>query len=389
MKRKLTPAFVAKPPLPEPDRDRITYWEGSFGLMVTAKGHKSFVVQYRVGRKSKRMALKSGLTLMEARRQAKAVFGEIARGGDPLADKQKAAAASTTTLKAVADDYLRREAVKLRTSGERTRILEGLIYPKLGSRQIDSIKRSEIVSLLDDVEEENGPHRAQAVLAILSKIFNWHASREDDFLSPIRRGMARIKPQEHTRDRVLSDDELRAVWRAAEAFPAPYGALVRFLLLTATRRGEAADMTRSELSGADWVIPAARMKAKHEHVVPLSKAAKAIIDDIPKLGAYIFTLNGRGPTNNFAKLKVALDEACGVTGWRVHDLRRTARSLMSRAGVAPDIAERCLAHTIGGIRGTYDRHAYHDEKARAFDVLAALVDRIVAPPVDNVVQLRG
>src|SRR5258708_39474070 len=103
MKRKLTPAFVAKPPLPELDRDRITYWEGSFGLMVTAKGHKSFVVQYRVGRKSKRMALKSGLTLMEARRQAKAVLGEVARGGDPLADKQKAAAASTTTLKAVAD----------------------------------------------------------------------------------------------------------------------------------------------------------------------------------------------------------------------------------------------------------------------------------------------
>jgi integrase len=388
MKHKLTPAFIAKAPLPEPGRDRVTYWEGSFGLMVTAAGHKSFVVQYRAGKQSRRMSLKAGLSLTEARKEAKAIFGVVARGGDPLADKRKAATASTTTLKSVADDYLKREAVKLRTRGERKRVLEALVYPELGNRQIDSIKRSEIVRLLDDIEAENGPHRAQAVLAILSKLFNWHASRNDDFLSPIRRGMARIKPQEHARDRVLSDTELRAVWRASEAFPEPYGSLVRFLLLTATRRGEAADMTRGELSGADWIIPAARMKAKQEHVIPLSKAAKAIIDDAPMLGPCIFTLNGRAPTNNFAKLKTAFDKACGVTGWRIHDLRRTARSLMSRAGVAPDIAERCLAHTIGGVRGTYDRHTYHDEKARAFEALASMVGRIVNPPTANVALLR-
>jgi integrase len=99
-------------------------------------------------------------------------------------------------------------------------------------------------------------------------------------------------------------------------------------------------------------MTAERMKAKLEHVVPLSPAARAIIDDIPELGPYVFTLNGRGPFNNFRNDKERLDGASGVTGWRLHDLRRTARSLMSGAGVAPDIAERCLAHTIGSVRGS-------------------------------------
>src|SRR5262249_15980915 len=142
----------------------------------------------------------------------------------------------------------------------------------------------------------------------------------------------------------------------------------RFLLLTATRRAEAARMTRDEFgNGKDWIVPAARMKGKQEHVIPLSKAAKAIIDDMPVLGAFIFTLDGRRATRNFAVYKKALDKASGVTGWRLHDLRRAARSLMSRAGVAPDIAERCLAHKIGGVRGIYDRYAYYEEKARAFE----------------------
>jgi integrase len=125
------------------------------------------------------------------------------------------------------------------------------------------------------------------------------------------------------------------------------------------------------------------MKAKQEHVIPLSKAAKAIIDDMPVLGPYIFTLDGRRPTKNFDAYKSRLTEASGVAGWRLHDARRTARSLMSRAGVAPDIAERCLAHTIGGVRRIYDRYAYHAEKKQAFEALAALVEYI-ANPMDNV-----
>jgi integrase len=233
---------------------------------------------------------------------------------------------------------------------------------------------------------------AQATLAVLSRVFTWHASRDDDFLTPIRRGMRRTRMSEYARERMLSDDELRAVWRAAEATEGFYGYLVRFILLTATRRNEAAGMVRAELSGDDWIIPGARMKGGKEHVVPLSRAAKAIIDEMPNIGSYLFSADGRRHVRNLDPYKARLDKASGVTGWRLHDLRRTSRSLMSRATVPatarslmgggkvpPDIAERCLAHKIGGVRGVYDRFAYRDEKADAFDALAALVDRIVNP----------
>ncbi len=382
MRQKLTPGFVLNPPPPPEGRDRITYWEGNFGLMVTARGHKSFVVQYRAGRQSRRMSLKAGLNLRDARKEATAILGAVAKGGDPLADKRKVAAASSNTLKAISEEYFRREGDKLRTGKARKHALERLVHPKFGSRAIDTIKRSEIVRLLDDIEEEHGAHMAQAVLAFMSRLFNWHATRDDDFLSPIKRGMSRTKLRETARDRTLSDEELRAVWKAAEA-QGGFGRLVQLILLTATRRSEAVLMRRVELSGADWIIPSARMKGKLEHVIPLSPTAKAILDRIPNVGAYVFSLDGRKPNGFITTSKNALDKASGVVGWRLHDLRRTARSLMSRAGVAPDTAERCLAHVIGGVRGIYDRHAYYDEKKQAFEALAGLVDRIVNP-ADNV-----
>jgi integrase len=105
--------------------------------------------------------------------------------------------------------------------------------------------------------------------------------------------------------------------------------------------------------------------------------------------AILFTTDGERPFSGYSKAKAKFDADCGVTGWTLHDLRRTARSLMSRASVSADVAERCLGHVISGVRGTYDRHAYFDEKKRAFEALAALIDRIVNPPADNVVSLEG
>jgi integrase len=242
---------------------------------------------------------------------------------------------------------------------------------------------------------------AHSTLAFLSKLFNWHASRNDDFLTPIRRGMGRIKTKERARDRVLSDDELRVIWRAAEATEGPFGYFIRFTLLTATRRSEAADMVREELSSdGNWIIPAARMKAKQEHVLPLSPAARAILDDMPNIGRYVFTTNGRGPITGFTAFRATLNaavlaelrkqdpEAEPLPNWTIHDLRRTARSLLSRAGINADIAERCLAHTMSGVRGIYDRHAYHAEKEHAFEALAAMVERIVNP-LANVASLEA
>src|SRR5258708_23334349 len=172
------------------------------------------------------------------------------------------------------------------------------------------MRRSESGRFREKIEDERGPQMAQAALAFLSKLFNWHASRDDDFLTPIRRGMGRVKMRETAGDRVLSDNELRLIWHAAEATEGPFGCFIRFTLLTATRSNEAAEMVRDEVApDGDWIIPAARMKEKQEHVVRLSSAAKAIIDGMPKLGRYVFTTNGRGPIKGFGTFKVTFDAA--------------------------------------------------------------------------------
>jgi integrase len=144
-------------------------------------------------------------------------------------------------------------------------------------------------------------------------------------------------------------------------------------------------MRRGEVSGADWIIPGARYKTKLDHVIPLPATAKALL---PPDGDWVFTTTGTCPIGGFNNFKIDFDMACGVTGWTIHDLRRTSRSLMSRAGIPADIAERCLGHVMGGVRGTYDRYEYRDEKLQAFETLAALIERIVHPQ-DNIVPLRA
>jgi integrase len=263
-----------------------------------------------------------------------------------------------------------------------------LVYDRLGRVPIASILRSDVVRLLDHIEDERGPVMADRTLAIIRKIMNWHASRSDDFRSPLVRGMARSK--NGSRKRILEDDELRALWRAAEASTSPFDALVKFLLLTGARRTEASAMRWSEVSGADWALPAARNKTKVDLIRPLSPAALAVIEKLPRIGkaGFVFTTDGRHPVGGFAYGKRILDKASGVTGWRLHDLRRTARSLMSRAGVDKDHGERCLGHVIGGVRGVYDRHEFHEEKRRAYEALAGLIERILNPQ-DNVRPLRA
>jgi integrase len=265
---------------------------------------------------------------------------------------------------------------------------ERLILPKLGNRPIADIKRSDIVRLLDEIEDECGTGTAQNVLAFLSRVLIWHASRDDDFHSPIVRGMTRLRASESARNRTPSDDALRAIWKAAEADMGVPGQFVRFLLLTAVRRTEAAGTRWDELDGGTWVVPASRMKAKLEHVVPLSPAARAVLESIPRIGPYVFTTDGRTAVSGFTWLKAKIDDAFGVTDWRLYDLRRTARSLLSRAGISADAAERCLAHKIAGVRGVYDRYAYHAEKKHAFEALAAQIERIVHPSPDVVVPMR-
>ena len=364
-------------------------------VVVAPSGRKGFCVRYRFGGRTRRLVLQNGVTLAQARQLAADAMFAVAQGRDPAVAKQqakdKAATAAADTLRAIGDEYLKREGHKLRTLSQRENILRRLVYPKLGDRHVASIRRSEINRLLDVIEDDNGPVMADHTLAVLRRIFGWHAARSDDFNSPVVRGMARTKPSERERSRTLTDDELRRVWATATAMPGPFGPYVKFLLLTAARRSEASGLRWSEISDDGWLLPAARNKTKVDLLRPLSSAARRLLADLPRFEGcdFVFTWDGRRPITGFSRPKRELDAACGVAGWIIHDLRRTSRSLLSRAGVPVDIAERCLGHVIAGVRGTYDRHQYQAEMLRAYEALAALIERIVGGEQANVVALRG
>jgi integrase len=149
-------------------------------------------------------------------------------------------------------------------------------------------------------------------------------------------------------------------------------------------------MQHKELADGVWNLPASRNKVKADLTRPLSRAAQAILDERPRFDGcpFIFTNDGKRKLWGFSYLKKQFDKACKVSGWQLHDLRRTARSLMSKAGVAADHAERCLGHAIGGVRGTYDRHDYRPEMQHAYEALAAQIECIINPPPPNVRQLR-
>jgi integrase len=384
-------------------------------IVVHPSGTKSYAVRYRYGGKPRKLTLK-GITLKAARKEAADALYEVEKGRDPSAAKrQKKEAqqlAAENTFKAVAEEYLKREggmkrddegrpkfaAGKLRTANQQCATLERLVYKTLGDRPIAEIKRSEIIRLLDKIDAgelvdddnpiEGGPVMADRTLAVIRRILNWHAVRDENYRSPIVRGMARVKPKERARTRTLTDDELRAIWKAASEGEGSFLALIKFLLLTAARRNEAAGMKREEVNGTDWTLPASRNKTKLDLVRPLSEKAQAVLETQPEIDGcpYVFTTGSRA-LSGFSKFKADFDEACGATGWMLHDLRRTARSLMSRAGVNADHAERCLGHVIGGVRGTSDRHEYHAEKKQAFDALAVQIERIINPPKGNVTAL--
>jgi integrase len=305
-------------------------------------------------------------------------------------DRRTQEGASDNTLKVIGEEYIKRDCKSLRSVGWREQVLKRLVYPELGAKQIGDIKRSDIVRLLDKIEDENGATMADRTLAVVRMVMNWHASRSDDFRSPIVRGMGRVNPKERARTRILTDDELRAVWRAAEASTGPFGRLVRFILLTAARRREAAAMTWGELNG-EWTLPASRNTTKVDLVRPVSAEARAVLPAKVDGCDYVFTADERNPISGFGKFKLALDkailedlrkqdpEAKPLPNWTLDDLRRTARSLMRRAGVPADHAERCLGHVMPSVRRVYDRYEYLEEKRDAFNKLAASIKGIVHP----------
>jgi Arm DNA-binding domain/Phage integrase central domain len=226
---------------PGPERREIADRTPLLYLVVQPSGRRRFCLRYRIHGRSRKLTLAAGLTLAAARKVAGDAALEIECGNDPAdarkAARQQAAAARADTVLAVCMSYQAREGVKLRSARRRLQLLERHVFPTLGTRPIGSVRRGEIVKLLDTIEDRAGPRTSDIALAILGRIMRWHALRDDSFNSPIVAGMARHSIADHARSRVLDDTELRAIWKAA-GNAGTFGALIRFLLLTAGRRSE-------------------------------------------------------------------------------------------------------------------------------------------------------
>jgi len=202
--------------------------------------------------------------------------------------------------------------------------------------------------------------------------------------------MRRTKPKDRARKRTLDDNEIRAVWKAAED-DGTFGAYLRLCLLTGQRREKVATMRWEDISPAgEWCIPSEAREKGTAGCLVLPDAALAIIKAQPRFASnpYVFAGRGSGYAQGVSKRKARFDAKLpDMPRWTIHDLRRTARSLMSRAGVMPHIAERVVGHAINGVEATYDRHSYKAEKQHALAALAGLIETIVNP-TDNVVALR-
>jgi integrase len=326
------------------------------------------------------------LTIKQARDQARLAIGRIKQGLPAI----EAPPVRPDSFQVVAENWLKRHVVAkgLRSRRDIERIFAKYILPRWGSRAFAGIKRSDVAALLDHIEDNHGSRQADIVLAIIRAIGNWYATRNDNYVSPVARGMRRdtAKP----RDRTLDDDELRRVWKAAEA-DGTFGALIRTLLLCGQRRAKVETIKWDAITDGVWTIETAAREKSNAGTLRLPPTLLAIINSLPKLGnnPYVFaSLRGDGHITGMSTAKAAFDKKCGVAGWTLHDLRRTSRSLMSRAGVRPDVGELALGHTIKGIQGVYDRFTYDSEKADALARLAALIETIINPPADNVVPLR-
>jgi integrase len=349
-------------------------------VRVTPSGARSFVAVAR-SPTGKQVWATIGSTdkfaIEEAREKARAAIKRIQNGFPPFEAPRR----SPDLFEAVADKWLKRHvhAKGLRSEKEVTRLLKVHVFPAWKSRAFLSIRRSDIAELLDHIEDEHGARQADYVLAIIRGICNWFATRHDDYVPPIARGMRRTDPKNRKRRRILDDNELWQVWNAAYQ-SGPFGALLQLALLTAQRRDKLVSIRWDDISTeGEWGIRSSEREKGTAGALILPELALGILRAQPRLAnnPYIFASRGTGHFNSFSKSKEIFDaKVRDVAPWVIHDLRRTARSLMSRAGVRPDIAERVLGHAIAGVEGVYDRHSYKVEKREALKRLADLVEKI-------------
>ena len=373
--------------LPDPDL------RGHY-LRITPTGAKSFVAVARDPGGRQVWATLGGadvLTIDEARGRARSAIQRIKAGLEPF----EAPPPKPDTFGEIAGEYLVRhvQAKGLRSAPEIERVLNKYVMPHWRDREFREIKRSDAARLLDTVEDNHGKHQADHVLAHIRGVMRWFETRDDDYRCAVTGKMRRTDSRDRKRDRVLSDDEIRTIWAAAAA-NGKFGAILRLALLTAQRLDKVSSMKWDDVSvDGIWAIPTEDDREKgHGGNLQLPEIALTIVREQHRVAGnpYIFpSRRGGGHFTGYSGGKARLAAKAGaLPRWTIHDQRRTARSLMSRAGVLPHVAERVMGHVQQGVEAIYDRHTYELEKAGALAKLAGLIELILSPPVENVVRMQ-
>ena len=399
---------------PDPNQRREIPDQALSGLylVVQPSGAKSWALRYRYAGKPKKLTLGRWpvMGLADARAAASNAIETVNHGDDPGAAKKATKAARLEAqlserdkIKTLVEQFGARHLSTLKSGETVKRELNRHVVAIWGERNIQEITKRDVIDLLDVIADSGRVVTANRVRAYLGKFLNWAVERDILSVSPAMG----VKPaaKEKSRDRVMTDAEIKLFWQACTIEGQPWGHLGKMLLLTGQRLGEVVNIIDREVSGDVWHLTADRTKNGRAHDVPLSEAARDVLGAVERVkgsAGYVFTTNGASALqgyhkgrNHIAKRMVEIasheaGEVVEIPHWTFHDLRRTAATGMARLGIPVRVTEAVLNHvsgTGGGIVGVYQRHDYADEKCNALEAWARFVADLVEGAADNVVRI--
>jgi integrase len=374
--------------LPTPSSDRV-YWDAGcpgFGVKVTPNGRRVFVVLYRTGGAGSKLRKYTigpygRVTLHQARVAAQKVFAAKLEGRDLAAEKRESRRRVVADrVEDLLETFIAQRVSQNRSAREISRLLRREAGRPWTGRSIHEITKRDVVEVISAIEQRGAPATANKALKVIKTFLSWCVGRAVLDRSPAE-GIP-LPAKMVARDRVLTDRELAQIIQASRKMGGPYGGIVELLALTGQRREEVAAMTWGELDlrRRVWTLPKSRTKNAKEHAVHLSEQATAVLMRATVRGPFVFSALGTKPFQDFSRAKGQIDELSGVTGWRLHDLRRTCVSGMARLGIAPHVADKILNHqsgTISGVAAVYQRHDFLSERRQALDLWGAHVGKIL------------
>jgi integrase len=377
--------------LPTPSKETVHWDTGcpGFGVKITPKGRKIFVVLYRTAGGGSRLRKYTigpygRVTLNQARVTAQKVFAAKLEGRDLAAEKKDSRKRMLADrVDDLLESFIAQHVSQNRSAPEISRMLRREIGSAWGSRSIHEITKRDVIDIVSAIEPRGAPVAANKALKAIKTFFRWSIGRAVLDRSPAD-GVP-LPAKQVARDRVLSDGELARVMFAARRIGGPYGDIVEVLGLTGQRREEVARCTWDEidLKARTWKISSERTKNGKSHEVHLSGPVIAVLSGADERGKYVLS---QSSFQNFSAAKRELDQLSGVTQSRLHDLRRTCVSGMARLGIAPHVADKILNHqagTISGVAAVYQRHDFIAERREALETWGTHVRQIIGDRVAN------